>query len=61
MMPARYPFAPLRKVTPAMLSSAAFVAGCHAMPPRDEKSDQTYQVMVDLEWRLTLDIMAVAS
>jgi hypothetical protein len=61
MMPARYPFAPLRKVTPAMLSNAAFKAGCHAMPPRDEKSDQAYQVMVDMEQRLTQDFEAVAS
>lgn len=55
-----YPYAPLREVRPSMLASAAFIAGCYATPPRSDDADQKYQVMVDLEQRLTQDLEAVA-
>ncbi len=60
-MSSRYPYAPLLEVRPAMLSNAAFKAGCLALPPRDEQADQAYQVMADLEERLTLDFDEVSA
>ena len=55
-MNSRYPFASLVEVRPSMLSMAAFEAGCAAMPPRSKDFEQKHQVMVELEWRLTLDL-----
>lgn len=61
MKTSRYPFAPLVRVRPTMLSVAAFMAGCAATPPRSKDFAQKHQVMVDLEERMMLDFEAVAS